>query len=1468
MTHLIRYFAKKHLVVNLITIMVMLGGVFAWNTTNKEELPDITFNVVRISTLYSGASAADVEFYVTRPIEEALGGIDGIKRISSSSGSGSSSVRVELDRDIDIDKAKTDIQNQVNSVDLPDDVLDDPNIRVFETSKKAIIDIALYNTNQNLLTIQGRQELQQIANALENRLLSQNEIFEARRTGYLKEEVVIQTDPKKFEFFEIPLTTIANEIRRNHVRAPAGTLKSGKNEQVTLLSELDSKAKLDSLVVQGGFDSKPVKLSAIATITDGFEDTPTIYKVNGREMIMFEIVKNSQYGILDSLDVVRKTVSSFQKSALKNTDVTLTYLDDESIDIRNRLSIITSNGLLGFCLILVMLFIFLNKRSAFWVAMGIPITLCFTMIAAKFLGFTINGITLAGVIIVLGIVVDDAIIVAENISRKLNEGQSLEDAAVTGTEDVIAPVVASVLTTCAAFIPLYFFTGRYGLFVAFIPPMIFLMLLASIIESFFLLPSHMTLFPGKSDQAPVKKWFTKWEAIYESFLKKALPFRHAILGAFVLLLIGTGILVQQKFSFVMFPRSESREIVLSGIAARASTPEQTSEEIQAIEDFLSGYIGKEGIGTRTRIALGRRGDAAVENQFQITLEILPKDKRNRSSQDIVDEIKAFTDTQEHIEKLRIRRSRFGQTSGSAFEILVQENDDSQRDQLISDLRKALENHPDVSDIEADFIPTKKEYSLNYNQAELKRLSVNPSSVAQTLRTILNGSRLYTLFRNDDEIDVTLTVKDNLRTSIETALEIPVENVQGYLVPLEDVIAVTPIQAKKTIRRYDEKRTSFLYADIAKNSDRSPLDVAEELENTIFQDILSNYPNAQLKFDGEIVDTRESRQDLINGILFSIALIYLVLALLFDSITKPLRILLVVPFGIIGVILAFYVHGKTQFGFYAAIGALGMLGVVVNDAIVMLNKFDKKENTTTDDPISFTAKVATTRLRAILLTTLTTVAGVMPTAYGFGGTDTMLSDMMIAMAWGLLFGSSITLLLIPCVYLAEQDFRRTFSKVLKPNLSLWILFCILVLSPPTLSQTTLSINDFLNKASQHDTTFHSLLAQQAQLIYDQDRFVTSPELSLQLESSLGVNTPDKSSTLTLSQTIPKWGQTVSVSGSESESSGVESAATSFTVSQDIAKNAFGKQVALSSTLQHHKTDLRRFQLTEAYEDYFSELTKLYYTWIRQYESLKLAQSSYKENKKVLNSIKSRKRKKIADQTDVNKLQLQTITKEENIIRFKASFNDTTQKIKRAIAAKDGTTLLPNTTVKLDPLDTLDSALNTFQTHSRTMAILDLLKKEDITALQLSARDLLPSLSLSSTITRDDETSGFIGASLSLPLFKSQAKATYETLKKEAEQTNANITTTHTTVIAQLTALHNTLSSQKILIRLATQKRKLAYSILQEESENYSYGKINLNDYIVAVNQYDQARFDEIDRKITYQQLITEWKRLTDQLVATL
>ncbi|MGB5396205.1 MAG: efflux RND transporter permease subunit, partial [Gammaproteobacteria bacterium] len=476
----------------MLFIAVIAGGVLSWQQIKKEERPDVTYDVVRVSASYPGATAEEVEHFVTRELEEELKGVDGVYRLTSSVSRGSTTISVELEKDYpNKDEAITNIRNAALAAKLPSDVRDKPTVRVFKSAKKAIIDIALINTGVHLLTNSERQELQRFAAALELQLTNLAQINSVNRSGYLQQELQINVDPAKLVRYQIPLSQVISEITANHIRQPAGNIEIKDEPSVTINAQLDTVDKLNQLYIQAGFQGEAIDLKTIAEVRTDFRREKQITKVNGHESIMFNVVKNGSYGILESLDAVRKVVDDFSETNLKHTSIELVILDDESYDVRNRLSIISINGAIGFGLILITLFIFLNKRSGFWVAMGIPFTICLTLVCSFLMGYTINNITLAAVIIVMGIVVDDAIVVAENIGRFRRRGLSSEQAAIQGTTQVFMPVLASIVTTCVAFVPLYFFSGRYGGFVSFIPPIVFLMLAASLIESLVILPGHM-----------------------------------------------------------------------------------------------------------------------------------------------------------------------------------------------------------------------------------------------------------------------------------------------------------------------------------------------------------------------------------------------------------------------------------------------------------------------------------------------------------------------------------------------------------------------------------------------------------------------------------------------------------------------------------------------------------------------------------------------------------------------------------------------------------------------------------------------------------------------------------------------------------------------------------------------------------------------------------------------------------------
>lgn len=823
------------------------------------------------------------------------------------------------------------------------------------------------------------------------------------------------------------------EVRNNHIRQPAGNIEAKGEPKVTLLSELDTVEKLNDLVIQGGFEGQVVRLKEVSDIISGFKKNKSIIKVNGHEGIMLRTIKNSSYGILEALEAVKKRVKSFQKNTIEGTGIELVTLDDESVDLKNRLSLIVKNGSLGFGLILIMLFIFLDFRSGVWVALGIPFTLCFAMICTSMIGYTINNVTLAAVIIVLGMIVDDAIVVSENITRFRSEGMPSEKATVQGTAFVFAPIIASILTTCIAFVPLLFFRARFGKMLAFIPPIIFFMLGASLFESLIILPGHMHLdfsifnkligkFRKKRLREKKEHWFHKVEGSYGNLLEKVLPFKWVVFVVFVILLVFSSYIVKTKMNFVMFPREETRQISLSGEAAPGTGRYDTARLTKQVENVIAGYIGKEVIGFTTRIARSRWGRAVEENKFRMTVEIVPKEERIKSADDLIKEWEGSLADIKDLKEIEITKSRWGHASGSPIEVIVQENDDKTRNMIAEELAKSMEQHPALFNVEIERPLENPEYKISLRREKMKRLSINPSDVSSTLRAALEGIIIYELPKGGEEIDVRFTTVDEAKDDIEKILDIPIENMGDYLVPLRDIVDVNKTITPSSIERKDSKRTTTIFADIKKESGLTPLEVAEHLESREFPKILSKHPTTLLNFEGEVKGTRESTGDFRNAIIMAILLIYIVLVLLLNSLTKPIIIMLAIPFGVVGIVLAFWLHGKVLFGFFAAIGAIGLTGVVVNDSIIMLVKlgrsYDDKQGP--ENSNRQIAAVAKTRLRAVILTTLTTVAGLLPTAYGFTGYDAMLAEMMLALTWGLVFGTSITLLLVPCAYSFSKD----------------------------------------------------------------------------------------------------------------------------------------------------------------------------------------------------------------------------------------------------------------------------------------------------------------------------------------------------------------------------------------------------------------------------------------------------------------
>lgn len=1014
-------------------------------------MPDLEFNFVMASVNYPGSTAEDIEILIVEPIENALKGLSGIDEVRSTATKDRATIDVRITKTYPLDEVYQEIKDAIDSVNLPDDA-HEPRYRRFRTSEKAVIDIGLFFHNARVLDVNQRALLQEKAVALENKILALKEVSKTSRTGYHKPQVQIQIDPAKLLTYNVSISEVINQIKNHEIRLPAGSIEDKNETNISLVLENRIPDDYKKLVIRSGFEGSQLLLGQLANIQYGFSEKKSIRKIQGHEGIILRVSKSTVCDILTATTAIKEIVEKHTPS-FRASGVELIVMDDESYDIRNRLKIISTNGSIGFVLILFTLFIFLDFRSGIWVALGIPFTMAFTVLFSYFLGYTVNNVTLSAIIIVMGMVVDDAIIVAENISRCRSMGMGVLEASVNGAAKVFLPVTASIATTCAAFAPFFFFSGHFGMFVKYIPIIIFLMLSSSLLESFLILPSHLsTKIPGwiwailslgitvliaklsrKDNKKKDGHWFWIVENAYGKFLLRALKFRWIIIISFIGLLGLAGLTFIKKMKFVMFPREEVSQLFLIAKAREGTNRYETERLARPVEDIILKEMSSSLIALRSDIAIGRRGREVHENEIRFRIELLPTQERRKSSRQLIKQWNQEFKNIKGFEEIRFIRPRWGHASGSAIEVIVKENNDNLREKIAMEIFEVLDNHPNLKEAQIERTILNPQVKFNLNQGKMMQLGINALSVAGSVRTFLQGSVLYDFIKDDQNYDVVLTSKDKSKESLQKVLKLPVENKQRYLVQLHEIVTVKPEDAPKTIKRRSFKRALMVYADLKDKKKVSPLEIAAYLEREIFPEISRKYPSANVGFLGEVANTRESQAEFLFAAIIILGLIYGILTLLFHSFFKPLLILIIIPFGAVGVIFAFLGHGLLMFGFFAVVGALGMLGVVVNDSIVLIHKLENEYGNGAERGIKAVAMITKTRLRAVLLTTFTTIAGLFPTAYGIAGYDSMLAEMMLSMGWGLLFGTMITLLLVPSCYSIYRDvtdwweFRRGGTK---------------------------------------------------------------------------------------------------------------------------------------------------------------------------------------------------------------------------------------------------------------------------------------------------------------------------------------------------------------------------------------------------------------------------------------------------------
>ncbi len=1017
-----RFFAERHKLATLITIMTILLGLSTLVGIKRDTYPHVDFGMMVVVTRYPGASPEDVELNVTNKIEEELKYVTGIERITSISLENTSAIIVTIDIDVsNQDEVKTDIREAVGRVtDFPVAVTESPFVTDLSSSDMDVIEVGLSGKIPY-------RELREMARLLEKKLKNVPGVSRLEKFGYRSREIKIEVSPEAAKKYQIPLREIIAAIQARNIQGTTGTFESYTSEKnLVTLAQFRDPLEVGNVIIRSTFEGPVVKVKDLAIVKDDFEDERILSRLNGKAAISFLVFIGESADAIRTCDAIKELVER-ERERLPE-EVEILHINDESRYVRDSFNVVLSNGLIGLVLVLILLTVFLNARTAFWVALGIPVALLGTIFMLPVFGMFLDTVTLSGMILVIGIIVDDSIIIAENISRRREKGDPPLDAAVEGIQEVFRPVVTTILTTFLVFAPMFFMPGLFGKYIVPIPLAISLALFISLGEAMVALPAH--LLPGmrrESAKSHDRRWFDVLREWYRGAVFHILRFRYVFIPLFVVMLAGSLWYAGSYMKFILFPSEMADSFFMFIKLPSGSSLKATTDRVYEIEQLIAGLPQEEVASFNTRIGTDYSEifvAAESENYAAARVRLTPYSERSRNANQIVEELRQKTDEIEGIEEITYYIESGGPPVGKPVNIRIVGADDYLRERLADSIEAFLAAMAGVKDVERDDEPGKDQVEILIDYDRLSRRGLTVADVAQNVRIAYDGEVVTSVRYGDEDVDFRIMMEKKVREQPGYLKELPIPNRQGRMIPLGEVARLKTGPGPSDYRHYDGERTVTVEADVDVS-----VTTSLEVTDAVFShfDVDRDWPGMQLGVGGEAFETEESVASLFRTFVIAVLAIYFLLVILFNSFTQPFLVMVAIPFGITGVVIAFGFHGE-PFSFMAIMGIIGLSGVVVNDSLVMVSRInDLRAQGRRDNILNIVAEGTADRLRAIILTTLTTAVALLPLAYGVGGSALFMAPMALALGWGLLFATPLTLVLVPCLYVIGQDIGRVFKR---------------------------------------------------------------------------------------------------------------------------------------------------------------------------------------------------------------------------------------------------------------------------------------------------------------------------------------------------------------------------------------------------------------------------------------------------------
>lgn len=1044
MKSLIAWFVHNPVATNLLMMIMIAGGLLALPQIHQEEFPTLDVDAVQINVSYLGAAPTEVENAVCVRIEEAIEGTEGIDSISSTAAEGLCAVTAELVVGVDKTKAANDIKSKVDAIDsFP--VETEQAITTEITLIATVLQIAISGpADERTLKVIGQRVRDDIA-ALPG--VSQVELQFARPY-----EISVEVSEQTLRRHGLTLAEIGHAIEKSSLDIPGGSLKTGSGEiLLRTKGQAYSGQDFEDIVVLTRTDGTSVTLGEIATVVDGFEDTDLQARLDGNPAVALKV---SRVGEEDIMLISRQVKAYLEEVQLKLPEgIALTIWQDESQDMVDRLNVLAKNARSGLILVLLILTLFLRFRLAMWVAAGIPVALLGTVSLFPVVGISISTVSVMAFILVLGILVDDAIVVGERVYSHEQKGKSRVNAAIDGTSEVSLPVIFGVLTTMATFIPVISIPGPMGGFYDPLGYAVMLALAFSVVESQLILPMHLA-HRKEEESAGSNRYMNGWlrlqerisgsmeylaTDVYQPAVRAALQWRYlTVMGGVVILAITLALFVGGRVQFQFFPAVEGNHLYAKLTMPEGTPVERTAQAVEQLEaaaevlrkeldadletdaaskishvfSSIGSFIPKGSIMTTA---------SAQSNLAEIGIELnLPADYSGTPTREFANRWRELTGGIPDAIELGFTSEAFGFGKALSFELYGKDFDELR--EAAAELRIALQTYPGVVDASDSFRAGKQEVQLNL-LPEARNLGLTMQDLGQQVRQAFYGYEAQRVQRGTDDIRVMVRYPADERGSLGDLEAMRIRTAEGIEVPFSSVAKASLGRGYTSIRRVDGKRVVTVEADVDR-SVNTPEAIINAVTSTELIDIMSRYPGVTYGLAGEAEERTSSLSSLVGTAALALLVIYALLAIPLKSYLQPLVIMSVIPFGAVGAILGHFFLGK-DLVFFSLLGIIALAGVVVNSSLVLVDYINKRrqEGNSVHDAVS---SAGTARFRPIVLTSITTFVGLTPIMMDNTTSTSIFVPMAISLAFGVLFGTLITLFLVPCLYTILEDFtgRRT------------------------------------------------------------------------------------------------------------------------------------------------------------------------------------------------------------------------------------------------------------------------------------------------------------------------------------------------------------------------------------------------------------------------------------------------------------